>query len=80
MALVRGALHPCEQLYEVEMVFTTAIIITEYKVASRAAHQSAFADYNQELQSRIIVSKCRLVGCSAGDLVLSLGLRGRVSQ
>ena len=28
----------------------------------------------------MIVSKCRLVGCSTGDLVLSLGLRGRVGQ
>ncbi len=28
----------------------------------------------------LVVSKCRLVGCSAGDLVLSLGLRGRVGQ
>jgi len=26
----------------------------------------------------MVISKCRLVGCSAGDLVLSLGLRGRV--
>jgi len=28
----------------------------------------------------MVISKCRLVGCSAGDLVLSLGLRGRAGQ
>ena len=28
----------------------------------------------------LVINKCRLVGCSAGDLVLSLGLRGRVGQ
>ena len=28
----------------------------------------------------MVISKCRLVGCSAVDLVLSLGLRGRVGQ
>ena len=46
VALAHGALHPCEQLYEVEMVFTSVIIITEYKVAIQAAHKSALADYN----------------------------------
>ena len=28
----------------------------------------------------LAINKCRLVGCSAGEFVLSLGLRGRVGQ
>ena len=31
-------------------------------------------------EMKMVVSKCRLVGCLTGSLVLSLGLRGRVGQ